>query len=92
MSNLTVYERAMALYGREAQLRMLQEECAELIAAVNHYERGRLSKEVLALEVADVAIMLEQAKTLFSEGLVDRAIQVKTKRLEERMNDGLSIL
>lgn len=55
----TIARLAFEKYGHAAQLRQLQEECAELIAAVNHYFRGRQdSREELIEEMADVAIML----------------------------------
>lgn len=55
----TIAKLAIEKYGHAAQLRQLQEECAELIVAVNHYFRQRRnSREELIEEVADVTIML----------------------------------
>lgn len=54
-------QRALKKYGIENQLRQLQEECAELITAVNHYLRGRDSNcDELSEEIADVIIMVTQ--------------------------------
>lgn len=49
-------------YGNEEQSRMLQEECAELIQAVNKFHRKESSKtfDSLVEEIADVQIMLIQ--------------------------------
>lgn len=57
----------IAHYGIENQLDQLQEECGELIAAVNHSRRqGRLSDEFWE-EIADVRIMLKQFETLIDQ-------------------------
>lgn len=45
-------------YGLDSQLDMLQEECAELIQAVNKYKRTRTT--AIVEEMADVFIMLDQ--------------------------------
>lgn len=49
-------------YGYEEQSRMLQEECAELIQAINKWHRKPSMKnlENIAEEIADVQIMCEQ--------------------------------
>lgn len=55
----TITKSAIKKFGNAAQLRQLQEECAELIVAVNHYFRKRpQAREELIEEVADVTIML----------------------------------
>lgn len=55
----TIAKLAIEKYGQAAQLRQLQEECAELIVAVNHYFRQRRNaREELIEEFADVTIML----------------------------------
>lgn len=78
--------RAVDVFGAEPQLRMLQEECAELIAAVNQYFRARQGSESsLVEEVADATIMLAQARKLLGNQ-VDRAIERKLDRLEMRLD------
>lgn len=58
---LKVLKCAVNCYGLEAQLNQLTEECGELIAAVNHFRRGRVCGRIeLVEEMADVYIMLEQ--------------------------------
>lgn len=63
VSNPTI-EEAIKHYGPEQQLRMLQEECGELIAVVNHFMRGRCSLADVMTEVADVQIMIEQIRSM----------------------------
>lgn len=55
----TIAKLAIEKYGEAAQLRQLQEECAELIVAVNHFFRQRQNaREELIEELADVTIVL----------------------------------
>lgn len=72
-------------YGKESQLDILQEECAELVQAISKYRRGGSFKLTLE-EIADVEIMIEQIKYLntdaenqmidkIREGKLDRQIQ-----------------
>jgi len=80
----TLYALALSRWGTESQWRMLQEECAELIAAINQMERCRVPIEDVAEELADVEIMLGQARLMVGD-LVDVAKQKKLKRLGERL-------
>lgn len=59
----TICRRAVDLWGAASQLRQLQEECGELVAAVNQADRGRDGAiGQLIEEVADVEIMIAQAR------------------------------
>ena len=52
-------------YGKENQLRQLQEECGELIQAVSKHLRGKdPTGEKLMEELADVEVMIAQIKYL----------------------------
>lgn len=53
-------ERAVAVYGAEAQLNMVVEELAELIVAVAHWRRKRVTADAILEEMADVQVMLGQ--------------------------------
>lgn len=81
-------QRAVDLWGEEAQMRMVQEECAELIATVNRHQRERCSNEDVAEEVADVLIMVEQARRIVGAAAVDAAKERKLQRLARRLTDG----
>jgi NTP pyrophosphatase (non-canonical NTP hydrolase) len=80
-----LYRRALDEWGPEAQVRMLQEECGELIASVNRYSRGRCGAEEVAEEIADVLIMCEQAQLVVGKHLVEEHLQRKLGRLVERL-------
>ncbi len=88
-----IYKKALETFGEENQLRMLQEECAELIHAVSKYLRTKRDFNLddtnnnkvlsdLCGEIADVEIMLEQVKMLFSSDKIAVIKANKLKRLE----------
>ncbi len=82
-----LFRRALACWGDESQWRMVQEECAELIAAVNRCDRGRCTVYDLAAEVADVEIMVAQARLLLGNSLVDDAKTKALIRLRARVEE-----
>ena len=94
-TNYAVYQKAIRVYGKDEQLRMAQEECAELIQAVNKYHRaikfGSEKEQLTALEniieeTADVEIMCEQIRIITGSSSSINAIkEEKTKRLEKRL-------
>jgi NTP pyrophosphatase (non-canonical NTP hydrolase) len=84
----TAAERAVTLWGREKQLRQLTEECGELIAAVNQHERGRITDDELAAEVADVLICIAQARYVIGQS-VDAQVSDKLARLEQRIGEAI---
>ena len=74
-------------YGKEAQLMMLMEECAELIQASSKQLR-RKDKSInhLIEELADVRIMIEQIEYLYwIKNLVEDEMIFKLNRQLERM-------
>jgi len=80
-----LFEKAVEKWGTEPQLRMVQEEAAELIAEINRYLRQRTNDLDLAEEVADVLIMATQVAHILDQkhpGLVDRMIGHKLTRLK----------
>jgi len=57
-----IYRRVIDRHGINNQLRMLTEECGELVAAVNRYQRGRTGLVDLLEEIADVENLLSPRK------------------------------
>lgn len=77
---------AVTKYGTTSQLRQLQEECAELIAAISHYLRGRQgSYNELIEEIADVDIMIKQANIALSPFDIESQRIRKLVRLRQRL-------
>lgn len=81
-----VLNHAIERYGKDAQITMLLEEMAELQNAVCKFGRGRSTAADIAEEIADVEIMLEQAKIIFEcRGLTESIKHSKVERLRRRL-------
>lgn len=86
---------AINKYGEDSQHDMVNEECAELIQAVNKFMRADKSADKLRArnrireEVADVLIMIEQLKIMhsFTNKEIEQEIEYKLLRLRGRMRD-----
>jgi len=83
---MSILTWAMDKYGRDKQIDMLIEECGELIVALQHLKRGRVTWTEVSEEMADVTIMIDQMKTQgVVDQIVDSIVDHKLKRLEERL-------
>lgn len=76
---------AIRVWGTEAQARMAQEECGELIAVINRLERRRCSRSDVAQEIADVQIMCAQLAFIVGLDEVSDARVRKLERLADRI-------
>ena len=74
---------AVNTWGPEAQMNQAIEEAAELICALRHHLRGRVSN--LVEEIADVEIMLAQLRLMIGDGPNDQAKEQKLNRLADRL-------
>jgi len=83
---MNIYEQAIEAWGEDAQLGMLQEECAELIAAINKLRRGEPASVVIE-EIADVELMLAQMRYIFPPPDIDRVKAEKIERLGSMLMD-----
>ena len=86
MTNKKILQRALAQYGQRRQMRKCQEECAELITAINHYIENPGTDTFVRLceELADVDIMLSQMLLAFNDrGQVTVYTARKLERLAE---------
>lgn len=81
-----LFGKAIELWGVEPQFRCCQEECGELISAINQFDRGRGTVEDLASEVADVLITTMQLRKMIGP-LVDKTINEKLDRLDKRIKE-----
>lgn len=80
-----ILQKAIVLYGRQAQIDVAIEECAELINAIQKHRRGRVGDKEVIDEIADVRIMTEQLALIFGEEEVEARRQFKLARLHNRM-------
>ena len=84
--NKEVYEKAIELWGKDFQILMLIEECAELQQALIHRLRGRKEEGEIVEELADVQIMIEQNRLIFdTENSFDDVKHKKLVRLNARI-------
>ena len=70
MNEMELYKKAIEKWGKEPQIRMMIEECGELITALAKRDRcfnGSTIDDIIG-EMVDVEILLEQLKLIFDEG------------------------
>lgn len=86
MGGLSVYQRAIAKWGEDAQMKMVLEEMSELQKEICKLWRGKDNKDAIADEVADVEIMLGQLKVMLDIGRdVEEHKRTKLLRLQQRL-------
>ena len=72
---------------------MIEEECIELALALQKLKRVRSDKQKkinnVIDEIADVSIMIAQAKIIFDEKLINERIEFKMNRVKERLKEGV---
>lgn len=85
-----IFIDAISKWGMEPQLRMTQEECAELIHAISKFLRGssnHKSIENLLEEIADVKIMIFQLEIIFKPYAlnIDNHVEKKIEKLKKQL-------
>lgn len=83
--NQKLFKQCLEKWGYKCQMGMVIEECAELIAAIQQYDRGRITEEQVAEEIADVMITTAQARLIVSPEIVDGFVKSKIERLRGRL-------
>lgn len=81
-----ILQRAIDTWGRHEQEQMAIGECGEFLALFGRKVQGRLTREAMVDEIADVTIMMRQMARIYGEDLVKVRIQYKLRRLEEKLN------
>lgn len=81
-----IFQATLEKWGAEAQYDQMIEECAELIIALKHYRRGKIDREAVVDELADVTLMLGQLTWMFGPPIVEQSIQRKLEKLSELMD------
>jgi 8-oxo-dGTP diphosphatase len=79
--------RALNQWGVGLQLDMVIEESAEVIQAVQHYKRGRCDMDTVCDELADLQIMLEQAKCVFGNRRFEKIFAEKMSALDKKLSE-----
>ncbi|MCD6582655.1 MAG: antitoxin [Desulfuromusa sp.] len=78
-----LYQATLDKWGEDAQYDQMVEECAELIAALKHFRRGKVDQQVVIDELADVTLMLGQLTWMFGTELVEASVQKKLEKLSK---------
>lgn len=86
-----VADQAIEVWGLDVEVDIAVEELGELVAAVMQYQRGRLTAEGLAAEIADVRHTLPILERLVMEdkgsSVLAAARQEKLRRTGARIRD-----
>lgn len=78
-------DKVVNTYGKENQLKVMQEELAECVAAISHYLRGRdFAFQEMMEEMADVFIMFSQFYLIYDSD-IQFHLERKMNRLKERL-------
>jgi NTP pyrophosphatase (non-canonical NTP hydrolase) len=86
-NDVKLYQATLNKWGDEAQYDQAIEECAELIAALKHYKRGKVDDSVIISELADVTLMIGQLTWMFGVEKIDQAISEKLIKLKKLLED-----
>lgn len=82
MKREELYRKTLKKWGTEGQYDQAVEECAELIAALKHFQRGKVDQQAVIDEIADVTLMLGQLTWMFGEEQVNKTIVSKLEKLD----------
>ncbi len=81
-----IYQATLDKWGEDAQYDQAVEECAELIAALKHYRRGKIDEQAVISELADVSLMLGQLSWMFGPEKVAAAKEMKLAKLNRLLS------
>ena len=87
MRHRDLYVKTIDKWGEKAQYAQAIEECAELIATLQHFARGKVDRGVVIDELADVYLMVGQLIYMFGEEDFAFAVKKKIIKLHELLNN-----
>lgn len=84
----SVIARSVDHYGEEIQSTVCMEECAELIQAISKAKRGKIDRDNMIEEIADVLICIEMLKQMYmiSDEKINKWIEKKQAREVKRIS------
>lgn len=85
--NVKIISESIQHYGKNNQSTVCMEECAELIQAISKAKRGKINRDNMIEEIADVLICIEMLKQMYmiSDEKINKWIEKKQAREAERM-------
>lgn len=82
-----IYAKTIDKWGEKAQFDQAIEECAELIATLQHFSRGKVGRDAVVNELADVFLMVGQLTYMFGEEELTAAVEKKIAKLQILLNN-----
>ena len=82
---IKLFENVLSEWGVENQVFMVMEETGEMLNALAKANRGRVTKEEIITELADVSILMEQMAVFFGYEAYKAEKERKLIRLSERL-------
>ncbi len=88
MVKSTLYGAAVEKFGKDHQLLVTVGELSELSAEISNYliKTHDHSDDDIIMEIADVAIMIEQCRVIFGSDKVDAAVRYKLTKVQRHIN------
>lgn len=87
MDNRPLYIKAIEKFGHQAQVIQFIEELNECAAALARCLNGKTGEIDAMEEIADVEIMVEQARLLFDSEEIEAQKQFKIERLKKYLRE-----
>ena len=88
MEEQKIYELTMEKFTPEHQIILMVEEMSELTKELIKTLRGKMNREHVLEEMADVEIVLEQMKLIFGKEGFNQMKRKKLDRITERLLSG----
>ncbi len=82
-----IYAKTIQTWGEKAQYDQTIEECAELIAVLQHFARGKVTKDAVVDELADVFLMIGQLTYMLGEEELSAAVEKKIAKLQDLIEE-----
>jgi len=86
MDMTKIYQKTIEKWGKEAQYDQMIEECAELIVALKHFRRGKVTQQAVIDELADITLIVGQLTWMFGSEEIDKSIQKKLVKLNDLLD------
>jgi len=85
-----IFSQTVERWGRDSQILLALEEMSELSVELLKNLRGRDNVDKIAEELADVYVVLEQARRIYDikNDAIQKIADSKIDRLEQRLKDG----
>ena len=83
----SVLQEAIYAWGPDFQMDMAVEEVGEFLVALQHWKRGRVEKDAVCEEIADVLIVMQEMALVFGAETVDTFKRQKMERLRRRIDE-----